>query len=94
MKVVVFRTAVEKERGLQHMTEIPDDTVWVFTAIQPGTQFHSRNVPEPFEVAFLDWELRLLAKHRVVPPAESIYAPPGTVYAVEAKDGVLVRFLV
>jgi uncharacterized membrane protein (UPF0127 family) len=94
MKVVVFRTYEERQRGLQHMAAIPDDTAYVFTGPFVLGQFHSRNVPEPFDIAFLSVTLHLIEKRRMVPPEDVVQAPIGTMYVVEAKAGVLDRFTI
>jgi Uncharacterized ACR, COG1430 len=92
MKIIVFRTAGEKKLGLQNMTEIPADTIYVFVA-PLGGQFHSRNVPEPFDILFLSPSLNILGRGLVTPPDGVVAVPLGAAYAVEAKVGVLDKFI-
>lgn len=94
MKIVVFKTYEDRNRGLQHMPEIPPDTVFVFTGPFVLGRFHSRNVAEPFDIAFLSVTLQLIEKRRMVPPDDVVDAPMGTMYVVEAKAGVLDQFTV
>ena len=93
MKIKVLRTREEVELGLQHLPRIPDDTIYVFAGPFLGGQFHSRNVPEPFELIFLSRELNILTVNRVIPPDGVAAVPPGTVYALEARPGVLDQFI-
>lgn len=89
MRVVVFETPEEQAEGLQHRPFIEPDTLFVFPAIKPGAVFHSRNVKEPFDLAFLSFGNTVLLKRRVFPTQETVEAPPGTWTAVEARAGWL-----
>lgn len=83
--VVIWSTPEEKQQGLQYMSPIPANKLFVFINVSPGTIFHSRNVTEPFYIEFVD-QGGLMLKHAILkPPNDIIMAPPGTVYAVEAK---------
>lgn len=84
-------TPGKKAQGLQHMKPIPDKTIWSFLDIREGQIFHSQNVHEPFEIAFLDRNGKVLTLSTVVPQAAVIAAPRGAAIAVEAKDGELSR---
>lgn len=92
MKIVVFRTPEERERGLQGIPRIPDDTLFVFIGPFLVGRFHSRNVPEPFDIAFMSSDFHLISKHRVTPPDMFVEAPDGAALAIEAKAGVLDEF--
>lgn len=92
MKIQVLRTQAEKAQGLQHLTEIPDDMIYVFVG-PLGTQFHSRNVPEPFDIMFLSPTLNVLERQRITPPDGVVAVPLGAAYAVEAKVGMLDKFI-
>lgn len=89
MRVVVFATESERVRGLQFRKRIEPDTLFVFPDVLEGSLFHSRNVPEPFDIAFLTAEFYVLEMTRVDPPFGVTLAPRGTRIAVEAKEGNL-----
>ncbi len=95
MNVVVFKTNREKQKGLIGMSPIPADTVFVFPGTRAGGWFHSRGVLEPFDIAFLDADKRVLKIDRVYPPRGLAQAPPGTKTAVEGRPGILekIRFV-
>jgi len=54
VNVRVLETSEEQEEGLQHLKQIPPDTLYVFPVVPEGTEFHSMNVPEPFDIALSD----------------------------------------
>lgn len=89
MKVVVFQTPEEQETGLQYRPAIEAGVAFVFPGIPPGVQFHSRNVAEPFDIAFLSRDGLVLLSGRMFPPYDVIRAPEGAEIAVEAKAGWL-----
>lgn len=89
MQVVVFETATEQAEGLQHKPFIPPDTLYVFPNIKPNAVFHSRNVKEPFDLAFLSFDNIVLYKATVQPEDGIAVAPEGTWTAVEARAGWL-----
>lgn len=91
MKIIVFRTREEQVVGLQFRPRIEDETIFVFPNVKPGTVFHSRNVSEPFDIAFLDKTYSVLKKETVTPEAETVAAPAGTAIAIEARAGLLDR---
>lgn len=93
MKIKVLRTAAEMDLGLQHLPRIPDDTIYVFVGPFLGGQFHSRNVTEPFDLIFLSAGLQVIARHLVTPPLGFATIPPDTMYALEAKPGVIDEFI-
>ncbi len=92
LQVVVFDTPEERTKGLQHRWPIEDDTLFVFPDTPEGVLFHSRNVREPFDIAFLSAKLVVLAVYRVTPEAQTITAPRESSMAIEAKAGVLPRW--
>lgn len=92
MNIKVLRSQEEKKQGLQHLAEIPADTVYVFVAPLGGL-FHSRNVPEPFDIMFLSPSLSVLGRSLVTPPDGVAFVPLGSAYALEAKVGVLDKFI-
>src|SRR4029077_20220511 len=92
IKIVIFRTQEDQQLGLQYMASIPDNTVYVFMSPSISGQFHSRNVPEPFDIAFLSARMQLIEKRRMVPPNDVVQIPKGTRFAVEAKVGVFDKF--
>lgn len=89
MRVVVFVTPAEQARGLQYRRYIEPDTLFVFPGIPSKTTFHSRNVPEPFDLAFLDSNHNVLAKRMLTPTHDTMDAPEGASIALEAKAGWL-----
>lgn len=88
-KTIVLETREQQALGLQHLPMIPLDTVFKFPRIPAGTVFHSRNVPEPFEIWFVSAGGTILKKAIITPPLETIEAPPGTSCVYEARPGVL-----
>lgn len=91
MQVVVFETPEEQAQGLQSR-QIEQNTLFVFPHIRPGTVFHSRNVLEPFDLAFLSFDNRVLEKRLIIPTDGIAVAPQGTWTAIEAKAGWLDRW--
>lgn len=89
MRIVVLNTPEEKAQGLQYMPVIEGGVLFLFTEIGPGTWFHSRNVAEPFDIAFLAPDRTILDLRRMTPPHDVIETPPGCAMVVEAKAGWL-----
>lgn len=92
MDVRVFETVDEQAEGLQHLDSIDPNTLYVFPAVSEGVEFHSMNVPEPFDIAFLTDDYFVLALVRMIPEGDRIRSPRGTGMAVEAKAGRLMRW--
>jgi len=80
-------TPAEKMQGLQHLPWVPDQTIYVFPEVYEGDQFHSRNVAEPFDIAFIDANDRVIDLRRMYPPDDLVQAPEGSVTAIETKAG-------
>jgi uncharacterized membrane protein (UPF0127 family) len=87
--ITMFELPEEQAKGLQFMKPIPDRHLFVFTGITRGIVFHSRNVTEPIDIMFVSPGGEILERTVLVPPHETVMAPPGTAIAVEAKEGVL-----
>lgn len=87
MRIITFSTPVEKMQGLQHMRWIDDQTVYLFPNTFEGAVFHSQNVPEPFDIAFIGVDGTVLDLIRMEPPEALAQAPEGSVMAVETKAG-------
>lgn len=92
MTVVVLDTHELQAQGLQHQKAIDDNTLFVFPFVRPGDSFHSRNVPEPFDLAFLSRDFKVLGQRTLHPTLETMTAPPGSFMAVESKAGRLIRW--
>jgi uncharacterized membrane protein (UPF0127 family) len=92
VNVRVLETVEDQEEGLQHLNLIPSDTLYVFPVVPEGTEFHSMNVPEPFDIAFLTEDYFVLTLARMVPHKDRIKAPKASSMAVEAKAGNLARW--
>lgn len=88
MRVHIFRTLEDQAEGLQHLN-VDQDTLYVFPLSYEGVEFHSRNVREPFDLAFLSKDMVVLRKSTVHPQAGTDVAPEGTFMAVESKAGKL-----
>jgi len=92
MNVLILETLDEQAEGLQHLERIDSNVLYVFPSIPEGTEFHSMNVAEPFDIAFLtDWYF-VLSVIRMTPTEDRIRAPRGTAFAIEAKAGSLARW--
>jgi uncharacterized membrane protein (UPF0127 family) len=89
VQVHVFETVDDQAEGLQYLEVIDPDKLYVFPSVPEGVEFHSRNVPEPFDIAFLSADNRVLALVRMIPPNDRIRAPRGSAMAVEARAGRL-----
>lgn len=89
MKTVIFATPEEQSLGLQFLTEIPGDVIYRFPRIYRGAVFHSHNVPEPFEIAFVRADGYILKCILMTPPDSVATAPDGTSYVLEAKPGII-----
>lgn len=95
MKIVVFRTYEEISKGIRGLEPLPEDTIFVFTGpLMSMGRFHSRDIGEPFDIAFLGITLNLLGRRRMTPPDDVVDVPAGTVFVVEAKAGLLDKFTV
>lgn len=89
MRVVIFNSKDEQAIGLQFRKTIEPDTLFVFPFIRPDSVFHSRNVPERFDLAFLAPDRTVLWKGVVTPTLETVAAPRGSTMALESKEGWL-----
>ena len=92
MKIVVFETPEERAQGLQYRSPIEPDTLFIFPDIRAGALFHSRNVREPFDLAFLSMGDIILYKATITPEDGIAVAPQGTWSAIEAKAGSFDRW--
>ena len=92
MTLKIFQTPEEQAQGLQYMYPIDSNTLYVFPLISEGNVFHSRNVRELFDLAFLSKDMVVLRKSTIRPEAGTDVAPPGTYMAVESKAGNLSRW--
>jgi len=89
VNIHLFETPDEQGKGLQYLDAIDPDMLYVFPDVSEGVEFHSMNVPEPFDIAFLNEHYFVLSAHLMRPQADRIKAPTGTAMAVEAKAGNL-----
>lgn len=92
MRIVIFETAAERMVGLQYRHVIEEQTLFVFPDILPRQSFHSENVPEPFDIAFLDRAGKVLQVNRMRPPKDLVDTPEETAVALEAKAGEFARW--
>lgn len=92
MRIINLRSRAEKTKGLQHRPFIEDQTLWVFREIYYGDFFHSQNVPEPFDIAFVDDTGMVLFMTKMYPPDDTVVVPEGTVMAMESKAGEMARW--
>jgi uncharacterized membrane protein (UPF0127 family) len=92
MQIVLFDTPELMAHGLQHRRPIEDETIFVFPLVSPGNVFHSRNVLEPFDLAFISEERVVLAMRTIQPQVEVFEAPPKSHMAIESKGGRLARW--
>lgn len=88
MRTLVFETLKDQALGLQYRN-IESDVLFVFPLVYPGILFHSRNVREPFDLAFLSKDMVVLRKSTIRPEAGTDVAPEGSYMAVESKAGKL-----
>lgn len=89
VKIVIFNNQDEQAIGLQFRKYLEADTLFIFPFIRPGSVFHSRNVPERFDLAFLAPDRTVLWKGVITPTLETAPAPRGATMALEAKEGWL-----
>lgn len=92
VRIITLATAEEKSRGLQYKRSIEDDTLWVFKGVGEGDYFHSVNVPEPFDIAFIGIYKEVIFVGTMVPEDDVMEVPPGTVMALESKAGNMARW--
>lgn len=91
LTIIPLDTPGKKAKGLQHMKPIPEKTLWSFPDIREGQVFHSQNVLEPFDIAFIDGDGKILLVETIIPQKAVIAAPKGAAIAIEAKEGELAR---
>lgn len=89
MKVVIFDTVEKQVQGLQHKTYVERNTLFIFPLIEQGVLFHSQNVPEDFDIAFLDKDFNILQQETLKPPTATTRAPAGTFMAMESRGGAM-----
>jgi len=89
MRYAILDTFEKQEEGLQHLARIDRDLVLVFPYVEPGWLFHSRNVPEPFDLAFVSRARRVIILETVRPPLGTLRAPAGSWMALESAAGAL-----
>jgi uncharacterized membrane protein (UPF0127 family) len=94
MYIKVLRTREEQDLGLQYLPRLPDNTIYIFIGPFLAGQFHSQNVPEPFDLIFLSAALKVMSRHRLDPPHHVVPGHFDAMYAVEAKAGLLDKFFV
>jgi uncharacterized membrane protein (UPF0127 family) len=87
MRILTMATPAEKMQGLQNLPWVPDQTIYVFPEVYEGDQFHSRNVAEPFDIAFIDADKKVIEVRRMYPPDDLVGAPAGSTFAIETKAG-------
>jgi uncharacterized membrane protein (UPF0127 family) len=92
VRIITFATVEERMIGLQYRRSIEADTLFVFPGIGSADSFHSENVPEPFDIAFLDRQGLVLAVYRMTPTKDVVETPKGTAVALESKAGELARW--
>ena len=92
MRIITLESRSEKARGLQYKPFIEDQTLWVFEEIGYGDYFHSQNVPEPFDIAFVGEDGIVLLVTKMHPPDDTISVPQGTAMALESKAGEMARW--
>lgn len=92
MRVIIFDSLPERMRGLQYRQYIEPETLFVFPGTHPGALFHSRNVREDFDLAFVAEDMTILAKETIHPEEGVLTAPEGTFMALEAKAGQMSRW--
>lgn len=92
MRLIIFDTPEGQTRGLQYRQYIEPGTLFVFPLIHEDTLFHSRNVREDFDLAFIAQDMTILWKGRIHPEKEVALAPKGTFMALESKAGEMDRW--
>lgn len=92
MNIHVFETPEDQERGLQFLPRADPDTLYVFPEVWAGSTFHSENVSERFEIAFLSIDYLTLSVTLMTPPHEIVQAPKRTAMAFEAVPGRFARW--
>lgn len=91
MNIVTFDTWERQAEGLQHRNPIEEATIFVFPLVEHGMLFHSQNVLEPFDLAFLSPDHTVLFMKTITPPHEAVLAPEDSFMAIESKAGYLSR---
>lgn len=92
MRLVIFDTPEQQITGLQYRQYIEPGTLFVFPLIEPETLFHSRNVREDFDLAFVAQDMTILWKGTIHPEKEVALAPKGTFMALESKAGEMAKW--
>lgn len=92
MRFIIFDSPDEQATGLQYRQYIEAGTLFIFPGIAPGALFHSRNVREDFDLAFVGEDMTILAKATIHPEKGTLSAPEGTVMALESKAGEMSRW--
>lgn len=92
VRFIIFDSEEEQAKGLQYRQYVEAGTLFIFPRVHPGSLFHSRNVREDFDLAFVGEDLTILAKATIHPQAETMTAPEGTFMALESKAGEMSRW--
>jgi len=92
VRIITLTSNAEKTRGLQYKPYIEEQTLWVFEDITYGDYFHSQNVPEPFDIAFVGAEGHVILVTKMYPPDDTVSVPQGTAMALESKAGEMARW--
>jgi uncharacterized membrane protein (UPF0127 family) len=92
VRLIIFDSPSEQARGLQYRQYIEPETLFIFPGTHPGTTFHSRNVREDFDLAFVGEDMTILAKATIHPEAGILTAPEGTWMTIESKAGEMSRW--
>lgn len=92
MKLHIFETEEAQAEGLQFLPRADPDTLYVFPEVDAGSVFHSKNVSEPFEIAFLSLDYLTLSVTLMAPPHATVQAPKRTAMAFEAVPGRFARW--
>jgi uncharacterized membrane protein (UPF0127 family) len=91
VKLVTFDTLPEQSRGLQFRDPIDPGTLFLFPGIRQGRVFHTENVFQSIDIAFIGPDTKVIQISTLPPDHPGIPAPSGTAAALEAVAGLMER---
>ena len=90
--IIIARTTCQRQQGLQHARDLPENTIVLFMQAPKGGYFHTRNCHFPIDIVLLDKHDRVITMWQAEPNHSRIGPiPNNTSKILEAKAGWAAR---